>query len=189
MKYREMQRMMAECRDCFDLEFSQAVLSFIPEDLAAAEVQTRVKQLKYYLFDVSVFTPISSDAVECVHGYCQSKLHRFRGRKHSDDGAQELTLWSTITRAYQRFWDVLWNELGDKEARHRLFRYGAKGCNQYTPLANRKVTHSSKSSRWNMIDLDKVCSLEGTAKKPKKLSGYLAQLNGRNCKDNMPHLV
>lgn len=167
--------MMADCVDCCDLEFSQPILSFIPEDLAADEVRVRIRQLKHFLFDCAIFVPLSSDAVECIHGFCQSKLHRFRGSKQSDDGAAELTLWATITWAFQKFWDVLWLELGDTGAKRRMYRYGAKGCNQYTPHTERKVTHPGRSSQWRMIDMDKICSLEG-AKKPKKLSGHSALL-------------
>ena len=66
------------------------VLSFIPKSLGGEEVWSKVGSLRSFLTDLAIFTPLSSDAVECVHGLYQAKLHRFRGRKPSDSKAPRV---------------------------------------------------------------------------------------------------
>lgn len=179
-KYRAMQQAMCECQDCFDVEFSQPLLSFIPQTLDDEHLRSRVIRLKRFLHDVSVFVPISSDSVECIHGFFQSKIHRWRGRKVSDPHAQELSLWSTITTSYKVFWDSLWEELGDPQAKRRMYRFDSKGINQYTDPSKRKVQklNGSQASVWKLGNMDKVCEQEKLAKKPKKLSGHLVKIKG-----------
>ena len=179
-KYRDMQQAMSECTDCFDIEFSQPLLSFIPQTLAGEQLHSRVIRLKRFLHDVSVFVPISSDSVECIHGFFQSKIHRFRGRKVSDPSAQELSLWSTITTSYKVFWDSLWQELGDPQAKRRMYRFDTKGMNQYTDPSKRKVQKlkAGQASVWTLGNMDKVCEQEKLSKKPKKLSGHLVKIKG-----------
>lgn len=179
-KYREFQDLATKCPDCIDMEFSMPVLSFIPKSLSGEEVWSKVGSLRSFLTDLAIFTPLSSDAVECVHGLYQAKLHRFRGRKPSDSKAQELGLWAVITGSYERFRSRVWDEIGDKGAMHRMCRYGRKGSNQYTDRQERPTgpeTPHAESSVWKMGHMDKVCTLESLAKKNRrKVCGHLSRI-------------
>jgi hypothetical protein len=158
------------------MEFSRQVLSYIPRDMNEDMLPAKIDELWHFLADVSVYTPLSSDPVECVHGFLQAKLHRFRGRKNADAGAQELGLWSVIKSSYRIFWEALWAQLGDKAARVRCARFGRKTSNQYVPLEKR-LPHNQKQgpegAQWMMPNMDKLCKLENIARKPRKLSGFL----------------
>ena len=56
------------CAKCADVEFSTLVLNYLDvEDPLACR---RVPSLRALLEDVRVFCPLSSDLVECVHGWC-----------------------------------------------------------------------------------------------------------------------
>lgn len=177
-QYKRMQQQLASCSTCFDVEFSHAVLSFISAsaisdlDSVSDEVWAKVKALREFLQDVSIFAPLSADGVECVHGYYQHKLHRFRGTKVSDPRAQELTLWSTVTTAWGKFWDQVWAECGDEKMRHRLPRFGRTGTNQYTPSDKRcGLAPSKERAIWNLATLDQTCDQPLFAQPPRRLTG------------------
>lgn len=170
--YRDMQRSMEDCPMCTDAEFSRDLLRAIPTDGNLAELKPAISTLRNFLEDVTIFTPVSSDLVECLHGFQQGKVHRFRGCKPSDPAAQEICMLSTIQSSYNRFWNCLWETLGDKSARHRLHRFGQKGNNQYTDKDKTKDPRTT--SFWKMENMDRICQKPKAVRTPRKLSGFSA---------------
>ena len=64
------------CRECLDIEFTQGLVdSFRSEPSQAMRVQ-----VTDFLKDLAVHIPLSTDAVEAVHGQLQNVFQKFRGR-------------------------------------------------------------------------------------------------------------
>lgn len=119
------------CHCCVDIDFTSCLLEFI--DVTTPDrARYSEKAVKDFLFDLSVHAPISSDLVECLHGFSQHVVHRWRGVRPSDPTAQERTLWTLITKAFGRFKKWMWDRFGDRHSGHRLFRFGTTSSNQYS---------------------------------------------------------
>ena len=173
--YRLMQAAQRKCHQCIDIEFSSVILRFIPPSMGdGQEAMHRVASLRDFLVDLAIFAPITADIVENLHGFCQSKLHRFRGMKPTEPVAQEVTLWATITSSFRAFRDSLWERIGDKSANFRLHRYGKQGKNQYSKFKEKPQTKKSAQTSLPLFKLDMACA--AAPPKPKKLSGYLFPL-------------
>ena len=85
-EYFRTQKHAQACKTCCDLEFSHPILHFIApgSDWDSPLVKSKVLSIQHMLDDIRCYTPISSDPVECLHGYTQNLLHRWRGCKPSD---------------------------------------------------------------------------------------------------------
>lgn len=116
---RKYQNLAERCKRCVDIEFTTSLLSFIPAGIDKEEALLRASQLQKFISNLAVYAPLSADVVECLHGFFQAKVHRFRGSKPSDSAAQQLTLWSTVTSSYGCFRDKMWSALGDAQAFRR----------------------------------------------------------------------
>ena len=121
----ELQAEAAACDTCVDVEFSGALLSYLPSplDLSNPQHQQKAMDVQRFLQSVAIFSPISTDQVEALHGYCQSKLHRFRGLKPTDAVASEITLWAKVTSAFAVVRKYIWDRCGDVQALRRLAAY------------------------------------------------------------------
>ena len=176
--YRRFQDLKVQCPRCCDIEFSHPVLNMIPrsDDPLDRATLTKLDSLRALLVDLATYAPLSSDITECLHGFTQSKCHRFRGCKPTDDVAQELTLWASIVSGYQKFWEHVWSKFGDYKLNYRLHRYDKVGANQSSSKEASKETKYKKgaagsvwSSKRNLSD---ICSSAAKfAKGPKALSG------------------
>ena len=51
--------------------------------------------------ELRLFEAYLRDLVECLHGFQQAKLHRFRGRKPTDHAAQEIAMLASIQSTYK----------------------------------------------------------------------------------------
>eukprot|EP00434_Breviolum_minutum_P006290 symbB.v1.2.005550.t1/scaffold258.1/size251559/4 len=104
-EYLRLQQLMTDCHNCVDLEFSAVLLSVIPpqSDLESQGVLLQIGRLRRFLYDLCIWAPLSSDIVECYHGFTQCQLHRWRGSKVTDPVAQERTVWYSICSAYGMF--------------------------------------------------------------------------------------
>lgn len=174
--YRLMQAAQRKCPQCIDIEFSRVILGFIPPSMGQGqEAMHRAASLRDFLVDLAIFAPITADIVENLHGFCQAKLHRFRGMKPTEPVAQEVTLWGSITASFRAFRNSLWERIGDKVANNRLHRYGKQGQNQYSKFKeNPQMKKQSSQIALPLFKLDMACA--ATPPKPKKLSGYLVPL-------------
>ena len=121
------------------------------------EVRSKVQSLEQFLHHLAAFLPLSSDTAECAHGSLETRIHRFRGQKVSDPGAQEIGLWS--------------NKQGDCKARRRLKRFTKKGFNQHTNLEHRK--NLGQRSPWSMDLMEELVNQPALMKTPKTLCGHL----------------
>lgn len=122
----------ARCHECIDLEFSTPMLKFLR---ARGNDQEAVAQVQNLLRSIAVHGPISSDLVECLHGYCQRILSKGgAGARPSDEGAQQRVLWSLITKAFAKEEEFIHQHFGDAYRDSRLAQYGHKGVNQYSRL-------------------------------------------------------
>lgn len=85
-EYFRTQKHAQACKTCCDLEFSHPILHFIApgSDWDSPLVKSKVLSIQHMLDDIRCYTPISRDPVECLHGYTQNLLHRWRGCKPSD---------------------------------------------------------------------------------------------------------
>lgn len=121
-KIAEFQATASRCPLCVDTEFSGPLLRFLPfpidpENPLHHEKAVRVQQ---FLTDCSRFVPVSTDQTEALHGFTQTKLHRFRGLRPTDDVAKEISLWAKVTSAYSSLRQYIWKRTGDVQARRRL---------------------------------------------------------------------
>ena len=179
LRFAELKATAAACPQCVDTEFSSVLLSFIPitgdeqYNLTCPAIQEKIKQVQELLRDLQVFAPLSSDLVECLHGRCQSSLHRFRGAKPSDPVAKEIILWGSITTAFGKARDWLWSQHGDKRANLRLHRFFCDGRNQHSEQGlDARSTRSKAPVSW--AQLDSMVQNGQAFKRPKKLCGGLA---------------
>lgn len=124
----DFQRQASQCPSCIDAEFSSVLLSYIPKpfSLSNGERCKRAREVQLFLRDVAAFCPISTDATEALHGFAQSKLHRFRGNKPTDAVSKEITIWSKITSAFRLVREFVWHRTGDPQALRRLSRISAQ---------------------------------------------------------------
>ena len=129
--YASFQAKLKSCHQCGDVEFSHIVLSFI-DDVGNSEASCRASALRQFLDDLSVCCPLSSDLVECLHGYSQHLLHRWRGSKPSDAIAQERVQWTLITKSHSKLRDWVWAHYADFQCGKRLHHFGKSSCNQYS---------------------------------------------------------
>ena len=175
--YQKFQQTMDICPQCVDLEFSTVILQQIPPRACHRDefVKRRIASILDLLRDLATFTPISSDLVECLHGFQQAKLHRFRGRKPTDHAAQEIAMLASIQSTYKQFWQFAWSRLGDKFATRRFPGFDRKGVNQYSDrdkyLEERQ--HHKRKSIWKMENMDRIVEKPDVVKKPRQLSGNL----------------
>lgn len=180
-EYARLRRDMQSCRQCADLEFSTPVLNFIPLDCLQEDhlIRAKVCQIKHLLQDIDA--PLSSDLVECLHGYSQHLLHRWRGCKPTDSVAQQRVLWTQITKLYSSFRTFLWDRHGDKHSGHRMHRFGRSSCNQYTAdsqTGSADAHHVRARTDGAAMTFDKMDRLrafgqESSIQNPRKLSGTL----------------
>ena len=126
-QYRLFQGIVQQCETCADMEFTHMVLSYIPISSSPAATREKVLSLQLFLKDVATFAPMSTDLVECLHGFYQSKLHRWRGCKPTDPVAQERTTWVSITRSFGTLRKWIWDRFGDVRGRNRIARILPKG--------------------------------------------------------------
>lgn len=172
-EYRNLQSLEAACRECFDVEFTSILLQYIPEseDDSSDAVMAKSECLRRFLSDTAVWAPISADIVECLHGSCQSRLHRFRGQKPADETARQTIVLDKITSAYGKFKEFMWSHFGDKFAFKRLVSYNQKKGNQYT---SKPYDVSCKRHAYTTEDLDRMLATNSFPSAPRKLCGSLA---------------
>ena len=173
-EYRVLQIAQRSCINCVDLEMSAVLLSYIPEteDWNCDAVKTKAVALQRFLKDIAVWCPISADLVECLHGACQSRLHRFRGARPTDPIAKEIVILDKITSAFSKFKDYMWSQLGDMKALNRLHAYDRhdKG-NQYSTgtCAEKKV-----GAGVSLAQLE-VKPTSAHASAPRKICGHMTE--------------
>ena len=178
--YFQIQEMARACGQCADLEFSTVILSFIDHGSQMGDPGTRSKihQLRRFLNSIAIYGPLSTDLVECAHGFMQCLLHTWRGSKPTDDVAVERVLWSTITRQYSKFREWIWDRFFDKPFRHRIGRYGMTSNNQYRRQgadADVKFRPRKKAGRgFSFEKMDRMLAFDQELPKLRKLCGYLA---------------
>ena len=169
-KYFKLKARGALCSRCVDPEFSKPFLAVISESEPGEQQKAKALRLMAVLRDISVWAPISSDLVECLHGVNQCRLHRWRGLRPTDETAQQLTVWASITTAYAKFKDVVWGRLGDKFAGNRLAQYGQPSTNQNSKPGDRRP----RVPRMTVQDLQKLANEApgATAGSKRKLCGW-----------------
>ena len=163
---------MQVCPKCIDIEFTSQLLTYLGED--KDQLLTKLQNIQEFLLDAATFVPLSSDAVECIHGLHQRLAHRFRGQRPTAEAAQEEGLWSTIQSSYRKFWQLLWKKKGDPKARQRVVRYGRKGFNQYS-----QERVQTRDGSWGFNKLSAVAKAPDQkkyVKVPKRLCGLLSEL-------------
>lgn len=167
---RSLQALEASCTQCLDLEFSSVLIKYISEDdqKDPAVLKAKIQGIRLFLRDVTIFSPISADIVECLHGASQSRLHRFRGARPTDGTAQEVVVLDKITSAYGKFKDWMWNQFGDKWGMRRLHAYNQKKGNQYSAPGTVKL-----SKALTFEDLDKMLVSGNGPSLPRRVSGHL----------------
>lgn len=166
------------CPSCVDVEFSGVLLQYISPTEDEHVANRKILSVRRFLKDLSHFCPISSDVVECLHGACQSRLHRFRGSKPTDPIAKSICVLDKLTSAYAKFRTYMWQQLGDKRALNRLHAYHQHKGNQYTSWTPELLAQTKSGQRLTFQDLDDMLADEadghGSAAShtPRKLSGF-----------------
>lgn len=203
-EYRRLQQSLNECNECGDVEFSTPILRYIEfPNIAIASLsegdltslRAKAAQLQRLLFDLATVGPLTSDIVECMHGFTQNLLHRWRGSRPTDPVAAERLAWSCITKSHGKFYQWLWSQIGDRQANRRLRRFGRRSKNQYS---NKQDSDIAKQGR-PQPNPDRMLSFErmdrliahgqstGPGMASRKLSGYLAELE--RSKLNLPYFL
>lgn len=177
-QYSRLQDMKHACPKCFDSEFSHPILEFIPQphDPHHPETILQVDALRHLLGDLASFAPLSSDIVECLHGFYQKKVHRHCGAKPSDPIAQQVTLWASILSSYRSFWQSLWKKAGDFKINFRIHRFGRKGCNQWSDDASKKANQGESrfegATGESKSMFQRIADIPASRKKPRRICGY-----------------
>lgn len=180
--------MGSKCGQCIDIEFTKPIVKFIRGDLLGVdgnhpEVKERISKVRQLLLDISIHSPISSDLVECLHGYCQRLLGRSGpGAKPTDQSAQERVLWGLVSKAYSKVRQCVFNYFGDKHALYRFAAFGNRAGNQYSrsrTIEMEGTEHSAPARRKLPLSTEKMDRLlafgqESDVYKPRKLCGYIA---------------
>lgn len=159
-----------------------SALSVIPpqSDLESQGVLLQIGRLRRFLYDLCIWAPLSSDIVECYHGFTQCQLHRWRGSKVTDPVAQERTVWYSICSAYGVFKKWVHAQFLDKWFWMRLACFGRKTSNQYTVREDgkrvAKGTCASKPS-FTVCKMDRLLALEKDLPRLRKLCGDLSEIS------------
>lgn len=181
-EYGRLQQIALQCRECVDPEFTTVLLQYIPQNslgqIDSPCVKAKVAHIQRFIHDIAVHTPLSSDIVECRHGFSQWLLHRWRGAKPSEPVAQERLFWSLVCTSYKKFKEWLWTRIGDAGAFHRQKRFGMPGRNQYSQAkAERQQHKQDRSLTFEKMDrLIAFGQTTGSGMTPRKLSGDLSNI-------------
>ena len=161
-RFSELQEVAVRHPCCADIEFTTCLLGHVPRpfDPRDPSHQERVAQVQRFLQDCATYAPVSTEQVEAAHGFMQTKLHRFRGLKPTDEVAREITLWSSVTAAYRSIEKYIWDRAGDHQGARRL-------------AARARGTRITNSFSWEHI---RAMALRGSIDHPrlkqKKLCGH-----------------
>ena len=176
----QMKQLKAKCHHCLDVEFTHVLLDFLPDDLQGSCARERVEVIRRFVKDLAVYAPLSSDLVECLHGFSQHLLHRWRGCKPTDSVAQERSMWASIVRSFAKLKKFLWDRYMDRRSRTRMERFGTKPSsrNQYTSTTQKRAERKPRRTRPPMTleTIDKMVAFgQGPCSLPKarKLCGDL----------------
>lgn len=167
------------CHQCVDSEFSGILLDFIPVLGIPTSPSEKLQRVIRFLEDLACYAPISSDLVECLHGFSQQLLHRWRGCKPSDSGAQQMSMWASVVKSFAKLRSFVWRRHMDANFSHRVHRFGNKGVNQYTKHVGKDIVN--KSNQWeprNKMSLERMDRLiafgqETSMRGPRKLCGNM----------------
>ncbi len=180
-EYKKLQARIQVCPKCADTEFSTILLSYIDSDMQIDDPRAtaKIRDVRRFLADIAIFGPLSTDLVECAHGFAQCLFHRWRGTKVTDNVAQERVMWSSITTAFSKFQSWMWAQYTDKWFKLRLSAFGARGCNQYTSSRlNPDGTIKSRSNKnvartFTFEKMDRILAFGQELPKMRKLCGSL----------------
>lgn len=176
--YARLKSAQQKCAQCCDIEFSTILLNFIDDagdPIARGQQVTAIRRL---LADTTTFAPLSSDIVECLHGYSQHLLHRWQGCKPSDPVAQERVLWVLITRAWAKLREWIWDRYGDRSSGHRMHKFGKSSRNQYSSAQGSKTCKPQPDKTMTFEKLDRLIAFqqESSLTTSRKLCGALVVL-------------
>jgi hypothetical protein len=119
------------------------------EQRETEEVRLKVQQLQSFLYNMTVYAPISSDMVECWHGAMQHLLHRGRSVRPLLTTSTEVSILYSVACWFQ----------------HVLHRMRAK----FFPATAKKITAKTKGRAQSSEP-----GASEPAKKIRALSGFLS---------------
>lgn len=176
-EYKKLQNVMTTCPKCVDCEFSTGVLNFISPECCLSEegVSGQIGVLKRFLYSLCCNAPLSTDVVECYHGFTQCQLYRWRGCKVTDPVAQERTLWMSICSGFEKFHSWMTNRFLDKGFWTRVSTFGLKTCNQYSQHAGHhsRMQKCTNKDTFSLEKLDRMVTFEQELPDLRKLSGLV----------------
>ena len=172
--YMKLQGQLATCEACVDLEFSSVFLTFIPKgsQLQDGDVHEKIRKLRAFLRDVCQVGPLSSDPVECQHGFSQRLVARWRGSRPTDAVAQERIFWARVTSMYSKFKDWVWDRYMDKGFRSRLCQFGRRSSNQYS--GEKPCDKQSGKKKFTLETMERIIAFGQNLPGARRLSGILA---------------
>lgn len=172
-KYADLQRQQDECFSCADIEFSAILLGYIPRGSSIHEpgVELQIRKLKAFLADLCIFAPLSTDIVECFHGYTQHQLSRWRGAKVTDPVAQERVCWSSLTQTYAQYKKWVWDKYLDKQFLRRLSAFGKKGFGPNTRRLEGEQRPAPTKAKLTLKMLDHMVSFDKQLPAGRKVCG------------------
>lgn len=177
MECANLQEKTKQCPSCVDTEFTQPLLDYIQKG-PGESVAHRIAQVKALLITVATYAPISSDIVECLHGYCQQLIRTGgRGVRPTDEGAQERVVWALLTKAYEKLRSLAWDNFADAKALRRMVKFGRTSSNQYTDPSERSATvNGGRKPALTLEKMDRALLFDGGSScvgKSRKLCGDL----------------
>ena len=169
------------CPKCVDCEFTRILLSQVPYpiDPENPDHLQRLQKVQRLLEDLATFAPISTDSVEALHGFSQSKLGRVRGCKPTDSVAREICLWAKVCSAWKVLMTWVWDRTGDVQASRRVAGFFRKSSNQFSKEspADSSGQHSKEfqSRKMTFSKLRTLAMGDHAAKfKQKRLCGHFS---------------
>lgn len=154
-QYNQFREQLSQCECCVDVEFSRVLLETIPcqEGASLAEDVAAVKAI---LKSISTRGPLSTDLVECFHGYTQNIM---------------------VTSAWSKFKSWVWDRYMDKSFRNRMAHFGTRSGNQYKPKSDQTPKPKKSLSKLTFASMDRMMAFSQTPPPLRKLCGRLLQLH------------
>lgn len=158
LEWNRLQQKFTACKYCVDIEFTSSLLEAYPGPLSAntRSGKQTITEIQRFLGSVCVWSPLTSDAVEILHGQLQWALSR-RGSQHVKHGkaAVELSLLAQAVKQHTWMAEAVGKDtLPAKATSSRIRRFASTtSSNQHSARAEVRILVGTSSGlgRWLKI--------------------------------------
>ena len=106
-RWSDVHKQLSKCPCCLDIELTRGLLAASPDPDDSAACKEFYVQVAQLLIDMATFTPLSTDAVEVLHGQLQNVIQKFRGRGKLARGCSERSVFHSLVTEHRRTLETL----------------------------------------------------------------------------------